>query len=427
MSDIGLRNKTILVTGGTPKEVVDGVRYYANVKRPEDHGHRTSEELFKRGAKVILVTAKTRLAVPDGVEVIDTRDTGEKIVSASDLLESCKTVLKERKVDALLNLASVSAVKAARQSNKKLKIKKGTGMEVPLNVRGNTDLVEKLACSENASASVLGYNNKQQLVQCGDTPFLQFLKAAINKNLDSERDIITAPGDSKGVPSGGKLSGRRIIVTSGRTEELLSDSGDVITNYASGRQGHAIAESLAKLGAEVILVTGPANISTPVGVTSIHIGSARELLNACVSQLPIDCAVCVCAVADFGLPAPGTLNIGEGDERTLALLQNPDTLETLGKHNSQRPAIVIGFAAETNNLLQYAKEKLKKKRADAICANEVGDAMVFRSSNRNQIKFVTKDGIEEWAEMTKHEVGEKIGEKVALLFKQKEFGHSCTI
>ena len=102
MSDIALRNKTILVTGGTPKEVIDGVRYYANVKRPEDHGHRTSEELFKRGAKVILVTAKTRLAVPDGVEVIDTRDTGEKIVSASDLLESCKTVLKERKVDALL-------------------------------------------------------------------------------------------------------------------------------------------------------------------------------------------------------------------------------------------------------------------------------------------------------------------------------------
>ncbi|RUY28578.1 bifunctional phosphopantothenoylcysteine decarboxylase/phosphopantothenate--cysteine ligase CoaBC, partial [Mesorhizobium sp. M7A.F.Ca.CA.001.13.2.1] len=215
------------------------------------------------------------------------------------------------------------------------------------------------------------------------------------------------------------LSGRKIIVTSGPTHEPI-DPVRYIANRSSGKQGHAIAAALARLGADVRLVSGPVGIADPPGVKTIHVERAQEMRDAVERLLPADAAVFVAAVADWRTENSAGEKIqkvaGEGPP-VLRMVENPDLLAGVG-HHSQRPGLVIGFAAETQDLLRNAEAKLKKKGADLIVANDVSQGSGVGSSgvmggDRNRVRIVSKAGVEEWPEMSKDEVAARLAALIA--------------
>jgi phosphopantothenoylcysteine decarboxylase/phosphopantothenate--cysteine ligase len=261
--------------------------------------------------------------------------------------------------------------------------------------------------------TLIGYDDEQQLVVQQGNAALADLITRIAGQDAPQHMLKAAPYNGPAL-----LAGRHVVVTSGRTHEDLTDNGDVITNFASGKQGHAVALSLAQMGAQVTLVTGPASVAVdhPL-IDTVTVRTAAELQQACLRSLPADAAVCVCAVGDF--KAAGVPDIIAGGYADLPFTQNPDTLKTLGLHPTLRPAVVIGFAAETHDLLHYAEGKLRKKGADAICANQVGAAMQERGSSRNQIHFVTASGVDTWDDADKAEIGFKIGDAIARLLAGK--------
>jgi phosphopantothenoylcysteine decarboxylase/phosphopantothenate--cysteine ligase len=215
------------------------------------------------------------------------------------------------------------------------------------------------------------------------------------------------------------LAGRKIIVTSGPTHEPI-DPVRYIANRSSGKQGHAIAAALAKLGADVHLVSGPVAIADPAGVTTVHVERAQEMRDAVEKLLPADAAVFVAAVADWRTAASSGEKIkkvaGEGPP-SLLMVENPDILAGVG-HHKLRPALVVGFAAETRNLLENAGAKLAKKGADFIVANDVShDSGIgpggVMGGDRNRVRIVSKTGVEEWPEMSKPEVASRLAGLIA--------------
>lgn len=219
------------------------------------------------------------------------------------------------------------------------------------------------------------------------------------------------------------LAGRRIIVTSGPTHEPI-DPVRYIANRSSGKQGHAIAAALAGLGADVRLVSGPVSIPDPPGVNTIHVERAREMRDAVEELLPADAAIFVAAVADWRTETSSGEKIkkaaGEGPP-ALRMVENPDILAGVG-HHAKRPYLVVGFAAETRDLVKNAEAKLKKKGADFIVANDVshdsgiGGAGVM-GGDRNRVRIVSKSGVEEWPEMSKDEVAARLAALVAQRLK----------
>ena len=216
------------------------------------------------------------------------------------------------------------------------------------------------------------------------------------------------------------LEGRRAIVTSGPTHEPI-DPVRYIANRSSGRQGHAIAAALATAGAEVVLVSGPVDIPAPAGVTLVPADTARAMLAAVESALPADIAVMAAAVADWRVDEERTEKIkkGTGGPASLALVENPDILATVARH-PQRPALVIGFAAETENLLANARAKLLRKACDWIVANDVSPDTGIMGGDRNRVHLLTRSGLEEWPELAKSEVAERLVARVAALFSPSE-------
>lgn len=208
------------------------------------------------------------------------------------------------------------------------------------------------------------------------------------------------------------LEGRRAIVTAGPTAEPI-DPVRVITNRSSGKQGFAIAGALAELGAEVVLVAGPVAQPTPPGVTRVDVETAQEMLDACEAALPADIAVCVAAVADWRPQTQGTRKIkkGEAGPAPIALVENPDILATLAK-SSRRPRLVIGFAAETNDVEEHARAKLEKKGCDWIVANDVSLPGVMGGDD-NTVAIVSAQGVERWDRLSKGAVARKLAERIA--------------
>jgi phosphopantothenoylcysteine decarboxylase / phosphopantothenate---cysteine ligase len=205
------------------------------------------------------------------------------------------------------------------------------------------------------------------------------------------------------------LAGRKAIVTSGPTHEPI-DPVRYIANRSSGKQGHAIAAALARLGADVTLVTGPVTIPDPAGVRVVRVERAEEMRDAVLAALPADVAVMVAAVADWRVAAAAGNKIkkrpGEAPP-PLQLAENPDILKTIGQHSS-RPKLVIGFAAETENVADNGRAKLERKGADYILANDVSAATGIMGGDHNRVKLIGRDGTEEWPEMGKDEVAEKL-------------------
>ena len=208
------------------------------------------------------------------------------------------------------------------------------------------------------------------------------------------------------------LAGKRAIVTAGPTVEAI-DPVRMLTNLSSGKQGYAIAGALAALGAEVTLVSGPTALPAPAGVTRVDVESARDMLGACEAALPADIAVCVAAVADWRPAVAGETKIKKDGQAppAIALTENPDILATLAKGKT-RPRLVIGFAAETNDVEAHAQAKLAKKGCDWIVANDVSVAGTMGGDD-NAIALVTQGGIERWERMAKGEVARRLAARIA--------------
>jgi phosphopantothenoylcysteine decarboxylase/phosphopantothenate--cysteine ligase len=213
-------------------------------------------------------------------------------------------------------------------------------------------------------------------------------------------------------PAARPLAGKRAIITAGPTAEPI-DPVRLLTNRSSGKQGFAIAKALADLGAEVILVAGPVAVPTPVGVTRVDVETAREMLAACEAALPADIAVCVAAVSDWRpeIEAGAKMKKGADGPPAITLVENPDILATLSR-SATRPRLVVGFAAETNDVETYAQAKLAKKGCDWIVANDVSIAGTMGGDD-NAVAIVTAGGIERWERTAKSEVARKLAARMA--------------
>ena len=211
------------------------------------------------------------------------------------------------------------------------------------------------------------------------------------------------------------LAGRRVLVTSGPTFEAI-DPVRFIGNRSSGKQGHAIALALSRLGADTTLISGPVNEPDPQGVRVVHVESAQEMLAACLAALPVDVAVCAAAVADWRVRNRAEQKLKKDKTAkhappSLDLIENPDILATLSAGNA-RPKLVIGFAAETENLLAGARAKLAAKGCDWIVANDVSPSSGILGGSDNTVHLVSAAGDESWPSMTKEAVAEKLAARI---------------
>jgi len=213
-----------------------------------------------------------------------------------------------------------------------------------------------------------------------------------------------------------RLAGRRALVTSGPTREAI-DPVRYISNHSSGKQGHAIAAALAALGAETVLVSGPTQEPTPAGVRFVAIESATEMLAATEANLPVDVAVMAAAVSDWRIETVATQKLkknGKGPP-SLRLTENPDILATVARRGNDRPTLVIGFAAETENVVANATEKRRRKGCDWILANDVSLGTGTFGGDRNTIHLVDGETVEDWPVMTKQEVASRLAERIAVV------------
>jgi phosphopantothenoylcysteine decarboxylase/phosphopantothenate--cysteine ligase len=210
------------------------------------------------------------------------------------------------------------------------------------------------------------------------------------------------------------LAGKHAIVTSGPTHEPI-DPIRYLANRSSGKQGHAIAAALAGLGARVTLISGPVSIPDPAGLTTIHVETGEEMRAAVNQALPADIAVCAAAVGDWRAAAQAAQKIKKsGKAPVLELTENPDILATLSA-GPQRPKLVIGFAAETEHLAEYAAAKRRRKGCDWILANNVGGTGIMGGDD-NEVLLVTASGTEAWPPMTKHDLAAKLANRIAQEF-----------
>ncbi|MET3436721.1 bifunctional phosphopantothenoylcysteine decarboxylase/phosphopantothenate--cysteine ligase CoaBC [Sphingomonas sp. 1185] len=225
-----------------------------------------------------------------------------------------------------------------------------------------------------------------------------------------EPPAILAAIEAALAPKAGPLTGRHILVTAGPTHEPI-DPVRYIANRSSGRQGFAMAEALARLGARVTLVAGPVTLPTPAGVDRIDVETARQMADAVAAALPADAAVMVAAVADWRVEAAGQkVKKDGGAAPALTLVENPDILASVAAAPN-RPVLVVGFAAETEHVIDHAVAKRARKRADWIVANDVSSD-VF-GGEANSIHLVTADGVESWDRMGKDAVARGLAQRIA--------------
>lgn len=245
-------------------------------------------------------------------------------------------------------------------------------------------------------------------------------EAGIGRMAEPEQIVSAIEGAMVAIPSERSLAGKRVLVTSGPTQEPI-DPVRFLTNRSSGRQGHALARAAAQAGAEVVLISGPVELPDPAGVQTVHVTTATEMLRAAESALPVDVAICAAAVSDWRVakPAPEKLKKVNGKDAKLELVENPDILATISRHK-QRPKLVVGFAAETEKLIEHAREKLQAKGCDWIVANDVSpEAGVFGGA-QNTVHLVTASGVESWPPQSKQAVADGLVRKIADTLAGKE-------
>ncbi len=227
--------------------------------------------------------------------------------------------------------------------------------------------------------------------------------------------------DLPGPCAKGPLKGRKIVITAGPTHEPI-DPVRYIANRSSGKQGYALAEAAIALGAEVALVSGPVHLPVPPGVELIRVETARQMLKAVEGELPCDIAIFCAAVADWRVKADASQKMkkdGSGKVPSLELTENPDILKTVGHLKKHRPPLVIGFAAETQDVIANARKKLQAKAADLIVANDVSHEGGVMGGSQNTVHLVGKSGVESWEKMSKQAVAEKLMDRFAAMFNER--------
>ena len=233
---------------------------------------------------------------------------------------------------------------------------------------------------------------------CGETGFGRM--AEVDEIIAASEKILDGEGAKP-------LLGRRVLVTAGPTFEPI-DPVRFIGNRSSGKQGYAIAVAAARFGAQVTLVAGPNALPDPRGVTTVHVETAQKMLEASEAALPADIAVFSAAVADWRAASVESEKIKKsGHAPELRLVENPDILRTIAKRAVNRPRLVIGFAAETGNIIAQAVQKLESKGCDWIVANDVSQGGVFGQS-RNAVHVITRSSVKSWPEMSKEEVADRL-------------------
>ena len=243
--------------------------------------------------------------------------------------------------------------------------------------------------------------------------------AAIESALQSGTAICLPPGlGQRGTDR--PLAGRRVIITSGPTHEPI-DPIRYIANRSSGKQGHALAEAAAAAGAEVVLISGPVMLPDPAGIETKHVETAAEMGAAVETALPADIFIAAAAVADWRVAEAATDKIKKGTDTmpVLSLVENPDILAAVARHPDLRPRLVVGFAAETKDVLAHAQAKLMRKGCDVIVANDVSHAADVMGSDENQVTIVTKAGMETLPRMHKYALAERLVARFATMFKAR--------
>jgi phosphopantothenoylcysteine decarboxylase/phosphopantothenate--cysteine ligase len=247
----------------------------------------------------------------------------------------------------------------------------------------------------------------------GRLPEPAAIKDAIDAALASAPAVVPLTGQPDFAPANHRpLYGRRILITAGPTHEPI-DPVRYIANRSSGKQGFAIAAAAAEAGAEVLLIAGPVPLPTPPGVIRVDVETAVEMAAEVQEGLPVDAAIMVAAVADWRAADTAAQKIkkdGSGQVPPLALAENPDILASVAK-SPQRPPLLVGFAAETNDVIAHAQAKLVRKGCDWIVANDVSADPMGGESNR--VHIVSKDGVDSWDRLPKQAVARKLMEKIA--------------
>lgn len=223
------------------------------------------------------------------------------------------------------------------------------------------------------------------------------------------------------VPPIRPLTGKKVLITAGPTREPI-DPVRFISNHSSGKQGYALAEAAVALGAETVLVSGPVALPLPAGAQVMPVETADQMLRVCEGELPCDIAIFAAAVADWRVANVAAEKIKKDNGRipALAMVENPDVLKAIATRRQKRPALVVGFAAETEKVVDHAREKLARKGCDMIVANDVSaDRGVF-GGDHNKVHIVTAHGVEIWPDMPKRDVARKLMEKLAVELAAKQ-------
>jgi phosphopantothenoylcysteine decarboxylase / phosphopantothenate---cysteine ligase len=244
---------------------------------------------------------------------------------------------------------------------------------------------------------------------------VEAIEAALAAEAEAGHSLQGRPSDS------GSLGGRHVIVTSGPTYEPI-DPVRFLGNRSSGRQGHAIAQAAVGAGARVTLVTGPVGLSDPTGAEVVHVGSARDMRAAVEAALPADAFIAAAAVADWRAENVAHQKIKKNakESPTLTLVENPDILAEVAKKTIMRPAVVIGFAAETENITANALAKLQRKSCDLIIANSVAEGTSTFGGETNQVQVIDASGVESWPPMTKAEVADGIVRRLVVELAKRQ-------
>lgn len=247
------------------------------------------------------------------------------------------------------------------------------------------------------------------------------IEAQFGRPLPAHLNLVT-PAVRTVSPLKQDMKGRKAIVTSGPTHEAI-DPVRYIANRSSGKQGHAIAAALAARGADVTLVTGPVNLTDPPGVKTVHVEAARDMFSACFLDLPVDVFVAAAAVADWRVAVEASQKLKKSGDLppVLKLAENPDILRAIATTDrKRRPALVVGFAAETETVVAHAQKKLAAKGCDWILANDVSEGTGTFGGDSNTVHLVTQTGVEDWPRLSKLEVAARLAERIAQHFASSD-------
>ena len=282
----------------------------------------------------------------------------------------------------------------------------------------NVRMWEHPATQENLktlkSRGVLTVGPDEGDMACGEYGYGRVAEPEVIADAISDHFSSHAGAETKfGMSS--RLQGKRVVVTSGPTHEPI-DPVRYIANRSSGKQGHAIAAALAAEGAEVVLISGPTRLDPPTGCTLRAVETAEQMLAETLKALPADAVVCAAAVADYRVEAVAENKLkkeGENDARILSLVENPDILKTISQLSDGRPELVIGFAAETEKVIDHASTKRVRKGCDWIIANDVSAGTGTFGGDDNQVTLVSDAGNEPWPKMSKDDVASRLATKIA--------------